>query len=217
MDRDGMEVHAQGAGDWGGEGLPCRRECTASPPFSARSFAADTTSPSLRRSRFFRRSTTSSVSSPPRSCSPVNTPSPSPRLESSLRLLGAIPPSSSVPFSSPTEVGTSYVNFPSPRLDQTDTLPQLGSIGGGRYSDRVLRRLTLKNNGQGEPEMRIKSVSIPLYILPPFFIVYAWLVQYSISIYAIVITLFILGGATIWIYSSTLACRSPPPPILDRY
>lgn len=33
----------------------------------------------------------------------------------------------------------------------------VGSVGGGRYSDFVLRKLKAKNGGVGEPEMRIKS------------------------------------------------------------
>lgn len=31
---------------------------------------------------------------------------------------------------------------------------QVGSVGGGRYSDYVLARLRAKNGGQGEPEVR---------------------------------------------------------------
>lgn len=33
----------------------------------------------------------------------------------------------------------------------------VGSVGGGKYSDIVLRKLKIANNGVSEPEFRIKS------------------------------------------------------------
>ena len=70
----------------------------------------------------------------------------------------------------------------------------MGSIGGGRLSDRALRLMKEANGGIGQAEvspspslrpklirkavqMRLKSVVIPMFILPPSLVVYAWLVD----------------------------------------
>ncbi|GAA93814.1 uncharacterized protein L969DRAFT_70268 [Mixia osmundae IAM 14324] len=81
----------------------------------------------------------------------------------------------------------------------------VGSVGGGRYSDYVLRRLKDKAGGKGVPEMRIRSTLIAMPILPISFLAYAWAVQYHRSLAGCVVILFIQGVACIWIYSSVLA------------
>ncbi|KAI5478610.1 hypothetical protein MNV49_004752 [Pseudohyphozyma bogoriensis] len=81
----------------------------------------------------------------------------------------------------------------------------VGSIAGGRYSDRVFAKLKAKNGGVGEPEMRIKSTYFGLILMPPSLIVYAWVVQKHTPIYWPIIMLFPAGLANIWVYSSTLA------------
>lgn len=102
---------------------------------------------------------------------------------------------------------------------------QLGSVGGGRYSDYILRRMKERNGGKGEPEvssasgrplttffdlvlrqqMRIKSTYGAMVFLPPLFVAYAWTVQEQVSIAGPVVILFFLGTAIMVIYSSTLA------------
>lgn len=81
----------------------------------------------------------------------------------------------------------------------------VGSIGGGRYSDYVLRKLKLANGGVSEPEMRIKSTTIAMYFIPTSMLVYAWTVQYHKNVALPLIALFILGTGIIWVYASTLA------------
>ncbi|GAA5962196.1 hypothetical protein JCM8115_006625 [Rhodotorula mucilaginosa] len=81
----------------------------------------------------------------------------------------------------------------------------LGSVGGGRYSDYILRRMKERNGGKGEPEMRIKSTYGAMVFLPPLFVAYAWTVQKQVSIAGPVVVLFFLGTAIMVIYSSTLA------------
>lgn len=49
----------------------------------------------------------------------------------------------------------------------------LGSVAGGKYSDRVFLRLKAKNNGVGEPEMRIRSTLIALCLMPPLLVAFA--------------------------------------------
>ena len=82
----------------------------------------------------------------------------------------------------------------------------VGSLAGGKYSDVVLRKLKAANDGKGEPEFRIKSTRIALYFLPTSLIIYGWVVEKQQNIALPLVALFILGLATIWIYTSTLAC-----------
>lgn len=81
----------------------------------------------------------------------------------------------------------------------------IGSIFGGRYSDKVLKRLTAKNNGVREAEMRIKSTFVAMIIVPPCYIAYAWTVDKHTSIAGPVVSLFFGGIAVLWQYSSSLA------------
>ncbi|GAA5907501.1 hypothetical protein JCM6882_003878 [Rhodosporidiobolus microsporus] len=81
----------------------------------------------------------------------------------------------------------------------------LGSVGGGRYSDYVLKKLRDKNGGKGEPEMRIKSTYPALPFVPLLFIAYAWTVYYEVHIAGPVVVLFFLGAVIMVIYASTLS------------
>ncbi|GAA5912558.1 hypothetical protein JCM5296_003479 [Sporobolomyces johnsonii] len=81
----------------------------------------------------------------------------------------------------------------------------LGSVGGGRYSDYILRQYKKKNGGVGEPEMRIKSTYAAMVFLPPLFVAYAWLVRYEVIVAGPVVILFFLGASIMVIYASTLA------------
>ncbi|GAA5968622.1 hypothetical protein JCM11641_007702 [Rhodosporidiobolus odoratus] len=98
---------------------------------------------------------------------------------------------------SPIEVGLVLLSFGLGNV--------LGSIGGGRYSDMVLRRLKVKNGGKGEPEMRIKSAYPALPFIPLLFIAYGWLAYYHVRIAGPVVVLFFLGAAIMVVYATTLS------------
>ncbi|KAI0049392.1 MFS general substrate transporter [Auriscalpium vulgare] len=80
-----------------------------------------------------------------------------------------------------------------------------GSILGGRWSDRVLRRLKAANGGQSVPEMRLQSIKPAMVPLPLSVIAYAWLAEKHQHIATLCVALFFSGFFSIWIYSSTLA------------
>jgi hypothetical protein len=82
-----------------------------------------------------------------------------------------------------------------------------GSILGGRLSDRALRLGTLaNNNGQrAAPELRIKSVRLPMLFCPATFVGYAWSAYYQTNIAIPVVCLVLLGFTLFWTYSSTLS------------
>lgn len=81
----------------------------------------------------------------------------------------------------------------------------IGSVGGGRWSDMVLKRLKNQNGGKGEPEMRIQSTYAAMILLPPLLVAYAWLVDYHVQIAGPVVILFFLGAVIMIVYASTLA------------
>lgn len=81
----------------------------------------------------------------------------------------------------------------------------LGSILGGRWSDRTLARLKAANGGVSFPEMRLESTKIAMWGLPPAVIGYAWVCQERVHIAAMCVMLFLAGFFSIWMYSSTLA------------
>lgn len=81
----------------------------------------------------------------------------------------------------------------------------LGSILGGRWSDRTLARLKAANGGVSFPEMRLESTKIAMCGLPPAVISYAWICQERVHVAAMCVMLFLAGFFSIWIYSSTLA------------
>ncbi|KAF9235667.1 MFS general substrate transporter [Melanogaster broomeanus] len=81
----------------------------------------------------------------------------------------------------------------------------LGSILGGRWSDRTLARLKAANGGVSFPEMRLESTKIAMWFLPPSIVGYAWVCQERVNVAAICVMLFLAGFFLIWIYTSTLA------------
>lgn len=81
----------------------------------------------------------------------------------------------------------------------------VGSVLGGRWSDRTLLRLKAANGGTSFPEMRLESTKIAMWWFPPSVIGYAWLCQARVHISGICVMLFLIGFFSIWIYSSTLA------------
>ncbi|KZO96065.1 vacuolar DHA amino acid exporter [Calocera viscosa TUFC12733] len=81
----------------------------------------------------------------------------------------------------------------------------LGSILGGRWSDRTLAMLKAQAGGVSAPEMRLQSIHIIMPLLPLSTLAYASTVQENVHISGPVICLFFSGFATMWIYASTLA------------
>ncbi|KAH9055249.1 major facilitator superfamily domain-containing protein [Lactarius vividus] len=81
----------------------------------------------------------------------------------------------------------------------------LGSVLGGRWSDRVLRRLTSTNGGHRLPEMRLESTKPAMAFLPLSVVAYAWLAQERVHVASLCTALFFVGFFSVWIYSSTLA------------
>ncbi|KAH7915436.1 major facilitator superfamily domain-containing protein [Hygrophoropsis aurantiaca] len=81
----------------------------------------------------------------------------------------------------------------------------VGSILGGRWSDRELARLKAKNGGKWTPEMRLESTKLAMLWLPPSVIGYAWVCEKHVHIAAVCVMLFLSGLFTIWIYTSILA------------
>ncbi|ORY32921.1 major facilitator superfamily domain-containing protein [Naematelia encephala] len=80
-----------------------------------------------------------------------------------------------------------------------------GSILGGRWSDRVLRRLKKANGGVSNPEMRLQSTVIGMPLVISAFLAYGWCADKHVHIAGIVVTLFFCGMGLMLIYSSTLA------------
>lgn len=74
-----------------------------------------------------------------------------------------------------------------------------------RYSDFILKRLTKKNNGVREPEMRISSTYPAMPFLPAAYLIYAWTVEKKTSVAGPAVALAIGGISQLWVYSSTLA------------
>ncbi|KAG1900320.1 MFS general substrate transporter [Suillus fuscotomentosus] len=81
----------------------------------------------------------------------------------------------------------------------------MGSILGGRWSDRTLTRLKAANGGISFPEMRLESTKIAMLWLPLSVIGYAWVCQEQVNIAAVCIMLFLIGFLSAWIYTITLA------------
>ncbi|KAF9517241.1 hypothetical protein BS47DRAFT_1339996 [Hydnum rufescens UP504] len=80
----------------------------------------------------------------------------------------------------------------------------MGSLLGGRWSDRTLRKSREKNHGVTTPEMRLRSTLVVMGLLPPCVLAYAWMCQMKVHVAGPVVMLFFAGFSAIWIYSSTL-------------
>ncbi|KAH9028700.1 major facilitator superfamily domain-containing protein [Lactarius pseudohatsudake] len=81
----------------------------------------------------------------------------------------------------------------------------LGSVLGGRWSDRVLRRLTSANGGHRLPEACHPFTKLAMVFLPLSVVAYAWLAQERVHVASLCTALFFIGFFSVWIYSSTLA------------
>ncbi|KAI9639325.1 major facilitator superfamily domain-containing protein [Dioszegia hungarica] len=81
----------------------------------------------------------------------------------------------------------------------------VGSIGGGRYSDIILRKLKERNCGVSQPEMRLKSTIPAVPLVVASFLAYGWTADRKVHISATVVTLFFCGLTLMMIYASTLA------------
>ncbi|KAF7799395.1 hypothetical protein EIP86_010627 [Pleurotus ostreatoroseus] len=75
-----------------------------------------------------------------------------------------------------------------------------GSILGGRWSDRVFRKIQEQNGGKSAPEMRLRSTFWFMPFLPPSIIAYGWVCEQHVSVGAICVFLFMAG-----FFSITLA------------
>ncbi|KAJ7075653.1 vacuolar DHA amino acid exporter [Mycena belliarum] len=80
-----------------------------------------------------------------------------------------------------------------------------GSIIGGRYSDWTLARLKAANGGASYPEMRLKSTTWGLLLLPPSALAFGWVSEKHVHVSALCVFLFLCGFFGIWAYTSTLA------------
>jgi len=80
-----------------------------------------------------------------------------------------------------------------------------GSILGGRWSDRTLRKVKAANGGHSSAEMRLQSTIPAMLFMPLASIAYGWLCEKHVHVAAVCAALFFCGFFSIWIYSSTLA------------
>ncbi|PVF97158.1 MFS general substrate transporter [Serendipita vermifera] len=81
----------------------------------------------------------------------------------------------------------------------------IGSILGGRWSDKKYAMLRKANKGEGWPEMRFRSTFYAMFALPPSLVGYGWTSEKHVHIAAQVVLLFIAGFSLLFVYSSTLA------------
>ncbi|KAG6372759.1 major facilitator superfamily domain-containing protein [Boletus reticuloceps] len=81
----------------------------------------------------------------------------------------------------------------------------VGSILGGRWSDRTLAKSKAANGGVSYAEMRLESTKLAMWFFPPSVIGYAWVCQQHVHVSAICVMLFLSGFFSICIYTSTLA------------
>ncbi|KAJ7619375.1 vacuolar DHA amino acid exporter [Roridomyces roridus] len=80
-----------------------------------------------------------------------------------------------------------------------------GSIFGGRWSDMKLASLKAANGGVSQPEMRLRSTTLGLIMLPPCVLAFGWVSAKHVHISAMCVFLFFCGFFAIWAYTSTLA------------
>ncbi|KAG2101527.1 major facilitator superfamily domain-containing protein [Suillus cothurnatus] len=80
-----------------------------------------------------------------------------------------------------------------------------GSIIGGRWSDRVVRKMKQANGGQWYAEMRLESSKLAMLWLPPCIIGYGWMCDKHLNVAVICVMLVLVGFTSIWMYAGTLA------------
>lgn len=81
----------------------------------------------------------------------------------------------------------------------------VGSVVGGRWSDYALRRLTARNGGVTDPEMRLQCTLPAMPVLLAAYLIYGWTADFKTHIAGPVVGLFLAGFALLFVYSSTLA------------
>ncbi|KIL57351.1 hypothetical protein M378DRAFT_171859 [Amanita muscaria Koide BX008] len=81
----------------------------------------------------------------------------------------------------------------------------LGSVCGGRWSDRTLAKLKEAQGGKGYPEMRLKSTILAIVMMPPLIVIMGWIWQEHVPIAAVCVLLFVNGFFYIWPYASAVA------------
>jgi len=81
----------------------------------------------------------------------------------------------------------------------------LGSLLGGRWSDRTRKKYQREHGGLSKPEHRLHSTKIMMPLLPASVIAYGWMAEKHVNIGGICVILFLIGFSSLWIYSSTLA------------
>ncbi|KAF8652854.1 hypothetical protein AX16_004129 [Volvariella volvacea WC 439] len=81
----------------------------------------------------------------------------------------------------------------------------VGSLAGGRWSDRELAQLRRANGGVCYPEMRLRSTWLGALFLPPCIVGLGWACQMKLHPAVISVLLFLCGFFSIWQYASTLA------------
>ncbi|KAJ7718592.1 vacuolar DHA amino acid exporter [Mycena maculata] len=80
-----------------------------------------------------------------------------------------------------------------------------GSILGGKWSDMKLASLKAVNGGVSYPEMRLKSTTVGLLLLPPSVLGFGWVTEKHVHVSSMCVFLFFSGFFGIWAYTSTLA------------
>ncbi|KAG1869014.1 vacuolar DHA amino acid exporter [Suillus subalutaceus] len=80
-----------------------------------------------------------------------------------------------------------------------------GSVIGGRWSDRVVKKMKEENGGQWYAEMRLESSKLAMLWLPPSVIGYGWMCDRHLNVAAVCVMLVLVGFTSIWMYASTLA------------
>ncbi|KAJ7160911.1 vacuolar DHA amino acid exporter [Mycena filopes] len=80
-----------------------------------------------------------------------------------------------------------------------------GSLLGGRWSDVKLAKLKAANGGVSHPEMRLRSTTYGLCLLPPCVLAFGWVSEQRLHVSAMCVFLFLSGFFAIWAYTSTLA------------
>ena len=75
----------------------------------------------------------------------------------------------------------------------------VGSVLGGKLSDRRLRSFQEKHGRTAPPEERLHSVKWAMVLCPPAFVAYAWTAQRHTNIAGPVVSLVVLGFAVFWV------------------
>jgi predicted MFS family arabinose efflux permease len=77
----------------------------------------------------------------------------------------------------------------------------IGSIVGGRYSDRMLQRYKKANGGAMNPEMRLKSTIPAMPIIVAAFLAYGWTIGQKVHIAGPIICLIAAGFSLMSVFA----------------